>query len=194
MLSVLGNTFFIAVMKMVGGHDRSRRFRPAAERSRHRLFKRSVQTIIYFPHFLSWIILSGILIDILSPSTGIVNGLLGWLGFRPVYFLGTTRWFPYTLVAYRYLERIRLRNDRLSWRPYRHRSGAVRSRGHRWGREVRQTGDVTLPGLLPMIVLMSVLSLGNILECRLRADLQPVQPAGLQDRRYYRYAGLPDRA
>ncbi len=64
-----------------------------------RPFKRSVQTIIYLPHFLSWVILSGILIDILSPSEGIVNQLLELLGLETVFFLGDDRVFPFTLVV-----------------------------------------------------------------------------------------------
>ena len=47
---------------------------------------------------MSWIILAGILIDILSPSQGIVNQVIKLFGFKPVFFLGNEKWFPYVMV------------------------------------------------------------------------------------------------
>ncbi|MDI4644305.1 ABC transporter permease [Cohnella hashimotonis] len=163
-MQVLWNTLFIAVMKMGAGIVVPVLFALLLNEARSRLFKRSIQTIIYFPHFLSWIILSGILVDILSPSTGIVNGALGLLGISPVYFLGDPHWFPFAMVV----------SD--TWKefgygtivylaaltgisPSLYEAAAMDGAGR-----LRQTFSVTLPGLLPMIVLMSVLSLGNVLN------------------------------
>lgn len=54
---------------------------------KNRLFTRSVQTIVYLPHFLSWVIIAGILLDIFS-YTGPVNQLLQtWFGKDPILFL-----------------------------------------------------------------------------------------------------------
>ena len=50
--------------------------------------------ILYLPHFLSWVILSGILIDVLSTEGGLVNHLIGLVGVKPIFFLGSNRWFP----------------------------------------------------------------------------------------------------
>src|SRR5262245_53262883 len=61
------------------------------------LFKRTIQTLVYLPHFLSWIVLGGILLDILAPS-GIVNRPLVALGLKPVLFLGSNAWFQPTLI------------------------------------------------------------------------------------------------
>ncbi|MBM7565076.1 ABC transporter permease [Paenibacillus sacheonensis] len=163
-LDVLRNTFFIAGMKMAAGIIVPVSFALLLNEARQRLFRRSIQTIIYFPHFLSWIILSGILIDILSPSTGIVNGLLGVFKIPPAYFLGDSRWFPFTLVltdtwkefgygTIVYLAALTGINPAL------YEAAAMDGAGR-----LRQTINVTLPALLPMIVLMSVLSLGNILN------------------------------
>ncbi|CAI6083964.1 putative multiple-sugar transport system permease YteP [Cohnella sp. JJ-181] len=161
---VIWNTAFIAVMKMTAGVLVPVTFALMLNEARSRLFKRSVQTIIYFPHFLSWIILSGLLIDILSPSTGIVNELLRALGLKEIYFLGDPRWFPYTMVlsdtwkefgygTIVYLAALTGINPAL------YEAAALDGAGR-----LRQTLYVTLPGLLPMIVLMSVLSLGNVLN------------------------------
>ena len=90
---------FIAVMKIVAGLAVPVTVALLLNEVRARPFKRAVQTIVYLPHFLSWVILGGIMIDILSPSTGIVNRALGVLGIEPVFFLGEARIFPYVLVV-----------------------------------------------------------------------------------------------
>ena len=66
---------------------------------RFSLFKKIAQTISYLPHFLSWIVIGGILITLLSPNTGVVNYFIQLLGFDPVYFLGTEQYFRFTLVT-----------------------------------------------------------------------------------------------
>lgn len=64
----------------------------------HIRFKKIVQTISYLPHFLSWVILAGMFIQLLSPSTGALNQLLGFFGIGPFYFLGNPKYFRGTLV------------------------------------------------------------------------------------------------
>lgn len=49
-------------------------------------FKRTIQTIIYLPHFLSWVIISGLFVTILSTSGGLVNNIIQWFGGEPVSF------------------------------------------------------------------------------------------------------------
>ena len=61
-------------------------------------FRRTAQTLIYLPHFLSWIIMGGILIDVLSPSGGFINRILGLFGVEPIFFLGSNEHFRFTLV------------------------------------------------------------------------------------------------
>jgi len=128
------------------------------------LFKRTVQTMIYLPNFLSWVILSGILLEILSPTTGIVNDLLAWLGFERIFFLGRADWFPAVMVisdvwkefgfnTIVYLAALAGINPVLY-------EAAVIDGANRW----RQTWHVTLPGMTPIIVLLATLSLGQVLN------------------------------
>ena len=51
-------------------------------------FKRTVQTIVYLPYFLSWVVLGGIFLDMLSPSSGIINQIITALGGKSIFFLG----------------------------------------------------------------------------------------------------------
>jgi putative aldouronate transport system permease protein len=128
------------------------------------MFKRTIQTVIYLPHFLSWIVLSGILIDILSPSSGIVNEFLKFFGKEPVFFLGDSKVFPYVLVVtdlwkgFGYGTIVYL--AALSGvDPTLYEAATVDGAG-RW----KQTIHVTLPSIMYIIILTSVLSMGNVLN------------------------------
>ncbi len=131
---------------------------------RHKIVKSGVQTIIYLPHFLSWVILGGILIEILSPSRGIVANALDVFGIEPVYFLGDNTWFPWVLISSHvwkefgfgtviYLAALTSIDPTLY-------EAAMVDGASRW----RQMWNVTLPGIRPIIVLVTTLSLGSILD------------------------------
>jgi putative aldouronate transport system permease protein len=161
---VLWNTFYIALMKVIVGLIVPITISILLNEIRKEVVKRSVQTLIYLPHFLSWVILGGILIDILSPSQGIVNQLLTTFGLKSIFFLGSNDWFPYTLVISNewkefgfstiiYLAAITSINPSLY-------EAAVVDGANRW----QQTWHVTLPGMVPIIVLLATLSIGNILN------------------------------
>ena len=62
-------------------------------------YKKVLQTISYLPHFVSWITLSGLFIQLLSPSTGPVAGLFRLFGAEPYYFMGEVSTFRWVLVA-----------------------------------------------------------------------------------------------
>lgn len=162
--SVIYNTIFISVMKIIVGLIVPVVFALLLNEMRRERYKRTLQTIIYFPHFLSWVILGGILIDILSPSNGIINQILGLIGIDPIFFLGDSKWFPFTLVITNtwknfgydtivYLAALTSIDMALYEAAYVDGAG-------RW----KQTLHVTLPGILPMVTLMTVLALGNILN------------------------------
>ncbi|MFD0678438.1 MULTISPECIES: ABC transporter permease [unclassified Paenibacillus] len=57
------------------------------------LFKRAIQTVVYFPHFLSWVVFGGIVIQLLSPNEGLVNNMLRSLGMEPIFFLSKSEFF-----------------------------------------------------------------------------------------------------
>ena len=57
-------------------------------------FKKISQSIMYLPHFMSWVVLGGILIDMLSPSTGVINTIIKFFGGNPIYFMGKKEWWP----------------------------------------------------------------------------------------------------
>lgn len=161
---VLYNTVFIAFMKIVLGIVVPVIVALLLNEVRHSMVKRSIQTIIYLPHFLSWIVLSGVIIDILSPSSGIVNSFLGLFGVEPIYFLGDEKIFPYVLVTTDlwkefgygtviYLAALTGVDPTLY-------EAATVDGASRW----KQTVHVTLPSIMYIIILMTVLSMGNVLN------------------------------
>lgn len=162
--NVLWNTVFIATMKIVLGLFIPIVFSILINELRGRRLKRGIQTAIYLPHFLSWVVLGGILIDILSPSEGLVNRVIQMFGAEPIFFLGDNNWFQFTAIISE------------SWKEFGYGTivylaaitgidlslyeAAQIDGASRW----RQTLHVTLPGMRMVIVLMLVLSLGNLLN------------------------------
>ena len=161
---VLWNTFFIAGMKMIAGIIVPVFYALLLNEMRSIRYKRILQTVIYFPHFLSWVILSGILIDLLSPSTGLIGVTMKSLGMTPVYWLGDEKVFPYTLVLTEtwkefgfgtivYLAALTAIDPTL------YEAGMIDG-ASRW----QQTIYITIPGIMPTVLLMAILSMGNILN------------------------------
>ncbi|MDF2837885.1 MAG: protein lplB, partial [Paenibacillus sp.] len=143
---VIWNTVFIATLKIIAGLFVPIVIALLLNEVTRSAVKRGVQTLIYLPHFLSWVILGGILIDLLSPSEGIVNALLVWLGIDPIFFLADNRWFPAVLIlsdvwkefgfsTIVYLAAITSVNPTLY-------EAAVMDGANRW----KQTRHITLPG------------------------------------------------
>lgn len=161
---VVWNTVFISVMKIIAGLTVPVIAALLLNEVRVNGFKRSIQTIIYMPHFFSWVILGGIIVDVLSPSSGIVNMLLKALGMQPIQFLADNSWFPYVLVitdqwkefgfgTIIYLAALTSIDSSLY-------EAAVIDGAGRW----KQTWHITLPGIRQIMILMLTLSLGNVLN------------------------------
>lgn len=59
----------------------------------NKIFKRTTQTLIYLPYFISWVVIGGILVNFLSPSWGVVNNVIKSMGMEPIFFLGNDAYF-----------------------------------------------------------------------------------------------------
>ncbi len=161
---IVRNTLFIATLKIISGMTVPIIVALLLNEVKNTIFKRISQTLVYLPHFLSWVIISGILIEILSPSSGLVNDAIKALGMQPIFFLGDNRWFPFTLVISNvwkefgfstivYLAALTSINPTLY-------EAAEIDGANRW----RQTLHVTLPGIVPIIILLATLNLGHVLN------------------------------
>lgn len=96
---VFRNTILISTYKLVFGFPAPIILALLLNEVRLHFFKRLVQTISYLPHFLSWVVISGLFVQFLSPSIGPINIMLQSIGITPIYFLADVDWFRSVLVA-----------------------------------------------------------------------------------------------
>jgi putative aldouronate transport system permease protein len=161
--NILRNSFTIAILKIITMQISAVTLALLLNEVRMMWFKRSLQTIVYLPHFLSWIVLGGILLDMLS-TNGIIGKMFGALGIESPMFLGSNKWFVPMIVFTNLWQGV-------GWStiiylaaltnvdPQLHEAAAIDGAG-RWQR-VRH---VTLPGISSTIVLLACLALGNVLQ------------------------------
>ncbi len=126
--------------------------------------KKSIQTLVYLPHFLSWVTVAGMMIDILGLDGGINHFLASVFGTKPIFFLGDPELFRPTVIISDlwknfgfsmivYLATITGIDP--SYYEAAEIDGATRR---------QQIRHVTLPSMLPMIIVIATLSLGSILD------------------------------
>ncbi|HZG77662.1 MAG TPA: ABC transporter permease subunit [Paenibacillus sp.] len=160
---VFANTIVIAAAKIAAGIAVPVGFALLLNEVRISAYKRTIQTDVYMPHFLSWVILSGAIVNLFA-FDGIVNRAVEWFGGEPVMFLASNTWFRPILVltdvwkefgfgTIIYLAAIAGINPALY-------EAAVMDGASRW----QQMAYVTLPGIAATVVLMATLSLGNVLN------------------------------
>jgi len=157
------NTFYISIFKIILQTFASVSFALMLNEVRVVSAKRIFQTIVYVPNFISWVIMAGILLNLLA-SDGIVNISIKALGGKPVQFISNRGVFPWTIIltdvwktfgfgTVVYLASITSIDPELY-------EAAVIDGAGRW----KQTRYVTVPLLYPIIILMVVLALGNVLS------------------------------
>lgn len=157
------NTLIIAVAKIICGLIVPIVMALLLNEVRNVGLKKGIQTLVYLPHFLSWVTVAGMLRDILGLD-GIVNAFLQKLGIDPIFFLGEAGMFRQIVVLSDlwkgfgfgmivYLAAISNIDQSLY-------EAAEMDGANRW----QQTLHITIPGIMPMIIVMATLSLGNVLN------------------------------
>ncbi|MNK27853.1 putative multiple-sugar transport system permease YteP [compost metagenome] len=164
-IEVIWNTLIISGLKIIFNLLAPFVFALLLNEVRKAFFKRFVQTLVYLPHFLSWVILGGILLDVLSTDGGFVNQILTSLfGIKPIFFLGDNNWFRFTVIVSDVWKEFgfgtivflaALANVNPSLYEAAEIDGASR-----W----KQTLHITVPSMLPIAVVVGTLALGNILN------------------------------
>ncbi|MFH1512312.1 MAG: ABC transporter permease subunit [Bacillota bacterium] len=159
------NTVIISFLKILTGFPAPIILALLLNEVRHMKFKRTVQTISYLPHFLSWVIVAGLFSQILSPNTGVVNYILKtYFGLdKAIYFLGSNEWFRGTVIvtdiwkgvgwgSILYIASIAGIDPSLY-------EAAVCDGANRFQR----LRYITLPCLMPTITIMLILRVGNVM-------------------------------
>lgn len=160
----LKNTVIIAVSKIILGIVVPVSFSLLLNEMNNRGVKRMIQSIIYLPHFVSWVIMASIVGQILSPSNGFINQILKSLTGNTIFFMGSNDWFrPVILVSHVWKEfgysTIVYLAALSGIDPALLESAEIDGAGY-WKRML----NVTLPTITPTIILMGTLALGNVLN------------------------------
>ena len=162
-VKIIRNTVVIALGKIIIGTIMAIAFSILLNEIRHKFFKKSIQTIVYLPHFLSWVVLASVVVNLFSLD-GSVNQILAAFHIDPVNFLGSNSIFPSLIVgtdvwkefgynSVVYLAAITSIDVGL------HEAAAID--GATWWQRVIH---VTLPGMMSIILLMAAMSLTSILS------------------------------
>lgn len=144
---------------------------------KNKYFKSIVQTASFIPYFIAIVVATGITINVLSPSTGVVNIVLEKLGFEKIYFLskpeffrgiftGLNIWKTTGFNAVIYLAALTAVDEQL------YEAAKIDGAG-----KLNQLRHITIPAIIPTIVVMLVLKVGSMLNVAFETVLLLYQPA-----------------
>lgn len=162
-MSIFFNTIYIAVLKIIGNLIVPLIFALMLNELRVMVLKRWIQTIVYLPHFLSWVILGGILLDIFA-YVGPVNQITSLFGIEPILFFGRADLFPFLVVGSDVWKEFGFNTiiylaALTGINPASYEAAAIDG-----ANRFQSLWHVTLPGIRTTAILLAVLSLGNVLN------------------------------
>jgi len=161
---VLRNTLVISGLKLVFVYTSGIVLALALNEIFHDKFKKFVQSVTYIPHFLSWVIIGSVMVELLSPSSGLVNKIIMLFGGDPIYFLAEEKWFVPILVlsdiwqscgwgSIIYLAAI------AGIDPQMYEAATIDGAGR-----FRKIWYITLPSIMNVIIIMMIFNIGYIMN------------------------------
>lgn len=161
---VLRNTVLISLYKLIFGTPVPIIMALLLNEMKNKTFKSTIQTFIYFPHFISWVVISGIMLSLFSVSGGVIVEVFKLFGMQPVNILTKPEYFRSILVisdiwkesgwgTIIYLAAISQIDQNLY-------EAAIVDGAGRW----RQMWNITLPCMSNVIVLLLILSVGSLMD------------------------------
>lgn len=163
-INAFNNTLILSIVNLIITMVVSIFFALLMNEIYNKLFKSFVQTILYLPHFISWVVTASIFALILSPDNGLVNIVLGFFGIEPIYFLANEgMWRPIYYFINRwketgwntiiYLAAISGINAEL------YEAAAIDGAG-----KIRQAISITIPSIMTTILVVFILNLAKVLN------------------------------
>lgn len=161
---LLRNTFLLGINKLIFGFPAPIVLALLLNEVKHMVFKRFVQTVSYLPHFISNVVVAGMVVMFLSPSQGFVNQLIHSMGFEPIHFMIKPELFRSIYVSSEVWQHI-------GWEAIIYLAAlssidpslyeaADMDGASRW----RKLWNVTLPGISTTIIILFILNVGRVLE------------------------------
>ncbi|MDF2937512.1 MAG: protein lplB [Paenibacillaceae bacterium] len=169
---VLRNTMLLNVYSLVFGFPVPIVLALLLNEVRVEGYKRVIQNLLYIPHFISWVVLGGILIALLSPSTGVVNLLLtNVFGIEPIYFMAKSSWWPVAYTASSIWREagwgtILYLAAMASIDPQLYEAAKIDG-----ANKLRQVWHITLPGIRGTIAILLILRMGSMMDVGLEQTL-----------------------
>ncbi len=130
----------------------------------YKRFRALVQTVAYLPHFLSWVIMFGVLLMLLSPGDGLINDIIKSTGGKPITFLTSPQWFRVVVIGSDIWKE-------MGWStiiylaalmgidPTLYEAASVDGASR-----LQRIWFISLPGILPVVAILTMLRLGHILN------------------------------
>jgi putative aldouronate transport system permease protein len=161
---VLRNTLLLNVYQLVFAFPAPIILAIMLNQVRVEWYKRTLQNLLYIPHFISWIVLGSIVIALLSPSTGIINTLLKGFGLEPIYFMADKFWWPVTFVGSGIWKEIGFGTilylaSMAAIDPTLYEAAKIDGAS-----KLRQIWHVTLPGIRSTIAILLILQVGRMMD------------------------------
>ena len=161
---IVKNTVEIALLKLAFGFTAPIIVALMLHEVKNSGYKRTIQTLVYVPHFVSWVILSGILRTMLDPNNGAINYIITQLGGKSVYFLGNNHTFRGVLVVSAIWKE-------MGWGTIIYMAALTGTDPALYeaatidgANRLQRAIHITLPAILPIIVLNLILSVPGILN------------------------------
>lgn len=162
--TIISNTLTLSFLSLVFGFPAPVIIAILLNQMLGKRYKKFIQTVIYAPHFISTVVLVGMLNVFLSPNSGIVNHLITLFGGEPILFMANEGWFrPLYILSgiwqetgfstIIYLAALAVVNPELH-------EAAIMDGASKW----KRVWYVDIPGILPTIVILLILALGNIMS------------------------------
>ncbi|MFC5988527.1 ABC transporter permease [Marinicrinis lubricantis] len=163
---VMRNTIVLSLLKFVIGFPAPILLALMLNEVRHMLFKRVVQTVSYLPHFLSWVIVAGFVMSLLSTDNGSVNIMLERIHLidEPIHFLALPEYFWGIIVATGVWKEIGFASivylaAIAGIDPHLYEAASMDGAS-----KFKQMFLITLPSIMPVVIIFMILAIGNLLS------------------------------
>lgn len=163
-IRIIKNTLIISFYKILIGFPIPIIFALLLNEVRSIAFKKTVQTIVYLPHFISWVVLASLATTLLSPNDGFLNNLLVQMGREPIFFLGDSKYFRSVLIATDIWKE-------MGWSAIIYLAALAgvsldmyEAAAIDGASKIQKIINITIPTIMPTIMIMLLLRMGGILN------------------------------
>lgn len=162
--NVIRNTLMLNVLSLLFGFPAPIILALMLNELRSTVFKRVSQSLLYIPHFMSWIILASILTNLLSPQYGAINGIIKFFGGKPIFFLADPFWWTVAYVVAGvwagvgwgtiiYMAALTAIDPAL------YEAATIDGASR-----MQRIGFITIPSIMPTVVIMLILQVGKLVS------------------------------